>query len=354
MKDFLHPLRVIHGNIGEWRRIILPLYSERLKHPQAVFLLLTPEHGNLGDHAIAQSETELLCELNIPYIEITGKQLQTLAVKKALHIMNGRAILINGGGYLGTLWPSSEKITREIISSNPNSQIIILPNTIYYDANENGRLELNRSIELYNVHQHLKLYAREKHSYEKMKNIYKNVALAPDMVLRMNKCKSGIKRNGCILCLRNDHEKTRSKEIEKIINKTVKSKFGDNVVQLDMVTPHPISISERDAELDKQYEAFRHAELVITDRLHGMIFSAITGTPCIVIDSKSPKVRGCYEWIQDLPYIQFCENAKEILSIYESIPKQEWQYDNSKLLPLYEPLKDDINRAIKRKRNVSN
>lgn len=354
MKDILYPLRVLHGNIHEWRVNILPLYIERLRNHQSVYLVFTPEHGNLGDHAIAQSEVEILEALRVPYIEKTGKQLDLLKAKKALHVMNGRKILIHGGGYLGTLWPSAEITLREIITSNPKSRIILLPNTIYYEDDENGQLDLNRSIEIYNAHYFLKLYAREKISYDKMKNIYKNVALAPDMVLRMNKCKSGIERKGCILCLRSDREKTRSEEIDETIDKQTKKIFGDNVINLDMVVSHPIPVSERDAELEKQYDAFRHAELVVTDRLHGMIFCAITGTPCIVIDSKSPKVRGCYEWIKDLPYIQLCEDPEKISSIYKSIPDQEWQYDNSKLLPLYEPIKEDIYKGAKRKRNAGN
>ena len=316
MKDYLYPLRVLHGNIHECRVNILPLFVERLRNPRAVYLVLTPEHGNLGDHAIAQSEVEVLDALKIPYIEITGKRLNYLLTKKVIYIMNGRTILINGGGNLGTLWPEIENTIREIITANPRSRIIILPNTFYYEDDEQGLSEMNRSIELYNAHRHLKLYAREKLSFKKMKDIYKNVALAPDMVLRMNKCKSGIERKGCILCLRNDHEQTCSEEEEKTINKQVKELFNDNVVKLDMVISHQIPVTEREAELEKQYNAFRQAELVVTDRLHGMIFSAITGTPCIVIDSKSPKVRGCYEWIKDLPYIQFCENVKKISSIF--------------------------------------
>ena len=161
-------------------------------------------------------------------------------------------------------------------------------------------------------------------------------------------------RNGCILCLRNDCEKTRSEDIDKTIDRQVRILFGDNVETLDMLAPHPIPIIERDAELEKQFDAFRHAELVITDRLHGMIFCAITGTPCIVIDSKSPKIRGCYEWIKDLPYIIFCEDIDEILLIYKTIPKQEWLYDNASLLPLFEPVKQDILLGTKRtKKNVT-
>ena len=44
---------------------------------------------------------------------------------------------------------------------------------------------------------------------------------------------------------------------------------------------------------------------LITDRIHGMLFAAVTGTPCIALDNVSKKVSGAYEWIQYLDYIQF-------------------------------------------------
>jgi len=348
-KTFIYKLREYHGKIHEWRVNILPRYLERVRNPQAVYLVFTPEHGNLGDHAIAQSETEILLNLKIPYIEITGKQLFDLEKKKMLKVMNGRVILIHGGGYLGTIWLKSELMIRSIIINNPKSTVFLLPNTIYYEDDEKGKTELGKSIEIYNSHRKLKIFAREKISYEKMKKIYQNVSLVPDMVLHMNKCQDGIERKGCILCLRNDCEKTRTVEKEKSIRRQLKKIFGENVRELDMVVSHQIPVCERNKELETQYDALRHSELVVTDRLHGMIFCVITGTPCIVIDSKSPKVRGCYDWIRDLPYICFCENVDELTHVFESIPRQKWKYDNKKLLPFYEPLKHDILMAAKGK-----
>ena len=345
MKDLLYPLRKLHGRIHEWRVNVLPLYLERLRNPRAVYLVLTPEHGNLGDHAIAQSEIEILRLLKIPYIEVTDHRIEEWKKQECLHVMNGRVILIHGGGNLGSLWPSVEKTMEQIVRDNPKSSVIFFPNTIFYGKTREEQELFVKSKQLYNSHDKLKLYAREKISYSIMKEAYNDVALVPDMVLRMNKCVPGQKRCGCILSLRSDREKTRSDETEKEIRIQVGELFGENIQELDMVVPHPVPVSERDKELEKQYDAFRHAELVITDRLHGMIFCAITGTPCIVINSKSPKVRGCYEWVKDLPYVQFCNDVSQITEIYHAIPKQDWQYDNTKLLPLYEPLIADIKAA---------
>ena len=56
------------------------------------------------------------------------------------------------------------------------------------------------------------------------------------------------------------------------------------------------------------FNKFRNSKLVITDRLHGMVFSAITKTPCIVTKSLDHKVIGTYEWIKNLNYIKLVED----------------------------------------------
>lgn len=348
MKDILMPIRRLHGRLHEWRINILPLYIERYKNPRAVYLVMTPEYRNLGDHAIAQAEINMLKELKIPFIEYSDKKIRFLVHNNALNVMNHRTILITGGGNFGTLWPNIDQMMQEIVRFNPDSTIFFMPNTLYYSDDENGKEALNKAKKLYNSHRNLTIYAREAISYENMKSQFKNVKLIPDMVLSMNQCKKNVTRSGCIVCLRSDHERTRSEEEERILRNHILAIFKENVIDLDMVKINAVSINERDEALDKQYNAFRHAELVVTDRLHGMIFSAITGTPCIVINSKSPKVKGCYEWIKQLNYIKFCDDVSDFLDIYNQINKEEYIYDNSSLLPYFEELKKDILASTRR------
>ncbi|MDO4413684.1 MAG: polysaccharide pyruvyl transferase family protein [Erysipelotrichaceae bacterium] len=348
-KDLLYPLRAIHGKVYEWRSNRLPLVIDRLKNPHAVYLVMTPEHRNLGDHAIAQAEIRMLKELNIPYIEYSDKKIRSMVYNKTINNMNGRVILITGGGNFGTLWPGIDLMMQEIVKSNPDSTVFFMPNTLYFSDDDNGRQALSKAKELYNSHRSLTIYAREAISYESMKSQFRNVKLVPDMVLSMNQCKDDATRSGCIVCLRSDHERTRSEEQESILREQISELFGENTADLDMVRENAVSIAERNAVLEEQYNAFRHAELVVTDRLHGMIFSAITGTPCIVINSKSPKVRGCYEWIRHLDYIQFCDDVSRIKDIYEKMEKEKYEYDNNRLRPFYDSLKKDLLQAVRRK-----
>ena len=88
-KDMLYPLRMLHGRIHDHKQFLQKknalyshyrqLYRSKKKaNRKTVYLILTPEHTNLGDHAIAFSETELLRQHGFDYIEITGAKLLEL------------------------------------------------------------------------------------------------------------------------------------------------------------------------------------------------------------------------------------------------------------------------------------
>ena len=346
-KDILYPLRRLHGSLHNYKtkhelRKAYKAYFK--KNSKTVFLVLTPEHGNLGDHAIAQAETDLLTSLGVNYLEITGQKMNEMKWADQLDVLNGFPILINGGGNLGTLWMDVENIQREIMQKNPKSPIMVLPNTVFYEESPWGREELDKSVLIYNRHKHLTVYARERISYDFMKPIYRDVRLVPDMVLSLKKDGYNLERKGCLLCLRSDCEKTRTQEQEEVIRQQVKQLFGDQVADTDMIVKGRVAVSERENALNAKFAQFSGAELVITDRLHGMIFCAITGTPCIVIDSKSPKVRGSYEWIKHLDYIRFADSPEDIIAEYRTIPEGPHYYDNSHLTHYYQTLVEDIQK----------
>ena len=355
--NILYPLRKLHGTIHDYNLLLqqkkqLRSYyknsflSKAKINSKTVFLILTPEHTNLGDHAIAFSEIELLRQHGFDYVEITGRELEKLQKYNLLGIMNGHPIIVNGGGNLGTLWYDVEQITRSVISSNPKSHIYILPNTIYYEDSEWGRAEFDASKQLYNQHKHLYLYAREKISYQIMSHAYRNVKLVPDMVLRLNQASPQIPRKGCLLCLRNDCERTISDLDMAHLSNILHSIFKEDISMTDMHSPANIPIEKRTSALNQKYTEFRKSSLVVTDRLHGMIFCAITATPCIVINSKSPKIKGCYEWLRHLEYIRFCDDLATLSTLISTAMSVNPRYDHTIYSAYYKELLKDISAAF--------
>ena len=140
----------------------------------------------------------------------------------------------------------------------------------------------------------------------------------PDMALLLNYSDKELERNGKVLiCLRADEEKKY--DIKDNIIEMV-SGMGLEYEITDTYTERRIELEEGTVEFEKYIEFYRTYRIVITDRLHGMIFAAITGTPCIAIDNLTGKVGSVYKWIEDVTNIVYKKNgeisAEDIKEVY--------------------------------------
>jgi len=282
-----------------------------------LILLGTPAHGNLGDHAIAQAENVFFREhaLDHDVIEILTPLYNIKKKKIKACIKKNDVIIITGGGWLGSLWIHNEIFVRDIIKSYPDNKIIIFPQTIFYEKTPAAEKELSLSKTIFSNHEKLNICVREANSYEVVrKNAMipiERLFLIPDMALYLNKSFPTFKRDGVGFCLRKDREKEITNDIvanimTELDNSNIKQQLIDTIV------PHLIPLKKRDKELEKKYEEFKRVKLIITDRLHGMLFSAITGTACIAFDNLSGKVKGVHSWISNLSYIHFVDDKADI------------------------------------------
>lgn len=331
----------VKGKISCCWKLATPIALYKAFHSQPVFLVFTPEHANLGDHAIAYAEAKMFNRLGIHFFEITGHQLYTLRHYNYLKMLNRATVFVNGGGNLGTLWPDIESMNRSLVEQLPDATICFFPNSIYYEDSPNGRAELQESVKIYNKHPKLFLYAREELSFSLMKSLYRHVKLSPDMVLSLTPNLDSSERSGCLICMRDDVERTVSEDDFKSICEMAAACF-EKVGFTNTVLDHNVSVQDREAELGKKFQEFSHAELVITDRLHGMIFCAITGTKCIVLSGKSPKIQGCYEKLKEVDFIRIANNAEDVFLKYKELP----EYPNNNRIPTVESKMRSMERDV--------
>ena len=305
-----------------------------------LFLLLTPCHENYGDQAIALAENKILKDKYV--FEITGDMLKRfLNYPLLFKIMLGKSTLVfQGGGYLGTFWfDYGENLLREVMKLAGKNKIVVMPQSIYYENSEYGNKQLEKSKRIYSQCCDLTLTARDKISYEIMKKYYPDIEvyLVPDVVLYLNKCQNE-SRNGVMLIFRNDIEKGISYLLQDQIEKFAFKNYGE-VIKVDMLANHRFNPENRERELEVQFERFRKSELVFTDRLHGMIFAAITGTPCVVLPNKSHKIKGVYDWLfKTCEYIIFSEDLEEIKVFCGAVKGRTFVYDNSGFMKYYDLL----------------
>lgn len=293
------------------------------KDKKRIFILLSTDYSNLGDHAMTYTHIKMLKE-KFPQTQIVeilvGDTLKT--IKYILSIIEPNDVItLKGGGNVGFEYFREELYRRIIIKKFSNNRIILFPQTIYFPNTAKGKKELSNTINLFKNHPKFYGFFRDKISYNMVKDELKERAfLVPDIVLYLSNLESENKRREITICLRNDKEGIYNKDQKNMI-KQIAIKLSKNIRIIDTVTDYPIPKEQRERELYKIWNTFSSSRLIITDRLHGMIFAAITSTPCIVLGTYNHKLLGQFEWLKDLNYIKFmtCEKKELELAIKELI-----------------------------------
>ena len=156
-----------------------------------IILMCTPQHGNLGDHAIAMACKDYLRTYfhELELVEVPMDSFRKNPTGNLKHIVSNDIVIICGGGWLGNLWMENEKTFRQIVKGLPNNKIIVFPQTVFFDDSKNGQDEFIFSQNIYTQHKNLYIYTRERISYELLINKIgmstDRVFLAPDMVISL-------------------------------------------------------------------------------------------------------------------------------------------------------------------------
>ena len=81
--------------------------------------------------------------------------------------------------------------------------------------------------------------------------------------------------------------------------------------------------------LETKLQEARESELVITDRLHGMIFAAITSTPCIAFGNYNHKITSSFIWLEHFGYVKYIEDIGKLEETIKQIRElKEHRYNN--------------------------
>ena len=290
--------------------------------------MLAADYGNLGDIAIAYAQNKFLKD-NFPdhtivVVPISQTYRKIKSLKKKMN--KDDIVTITGGGNMSDMYEDIEEQRRFVIKKFPNNRIISFPQTMNFSHTEVGENELTKTQSIYNAHGNLTIFARERKSYKAMKRLFHKcrVLLAPDIVLYLNKLDQQKQRDTSklIICLRDDEEVTSSaarRAVSDIIPRYPHVLSLDTVINANKISPQ-----KGRRELQRLWGQFASAGLVVTDRLHGMIFCAITNTPCIALNNSNRKVQGVFnEWIKGSYPILFAQTKASVQASVDDIIKQQ-------------------------------
>lgn len=295
---------------------------------QRIWFIGSAHYDNIGDLAISEATVKFISK-NFPNYDIIEIRLcdyfkYVKAIKKL--IKNEDVIVLQGGGNMGVAYFDAELNRRMVINSFKNNRIIVFPSTIDYGDSLREKIEFKKSIKIYNKHKDLIICAREMKSYNLMKKIYNNVILVPDIVLSMGYKDYNLNKDKVIICLRKDKESTtKAVELLNKLSKKEKCYYTDNVAECKN-----ISAELRKKIFNDKLKELSTGKIVITDRLHVMIFCTLIKTPCLFLDNSNKKISGVFDlWIKNkCNYIRKIDSESDIDMQIEMMMKIKSEYSS--------------------------
>lgn len=313
-----------------WLITILKKRKLMLNSKNHAFIFLAADYGNIGDIAISAAQKlyleDLLTDYEVISIPISQTRFVLSSVKK--QIKAGDIVTIIGGGNMGGTYPDIEKLRQLVIKSFPSNRIVCFPQTLDWNDSTKSKRALKTIVKTYAKHPDIHVFARESVTEKKLVELFRrynnvNIGLVPDIV--MSATAESLKTRDCseplgiLRCLRDDKEVALSPGQYAIVDKAL----NDTGYKIEKTDTHAGG-----SQLDEKYCAklltdklsqFRASKLVVTDRLHGMILSLLSGTPCLVLPNSNHKIRQTQlDWLHNHPRLIFLE-LDQIDSIDESI-----------------------------------
>lgn len=299
------------------------------KKPKIIYMMGLGDHfPNLGDQAQAAAITMWIEKnFNHPLIEIKTFQQEACLLLLKKHTSSQDLIFLHSGGNFGDDWYETQIVREKVFQTFRDNRIIQLPQTIFYSDTSAGRDALNKSLEVINTHPNTLIFGRDHQSALFSSKVFTNVTThaRPDMVLSLqemveaelgplNQTKNSIKK--VLLILRNDKEGIYSNENkEQLSQKLISSGYDSQLWDTDVHDSFPDGKKfEKLLEYLKFISSF---DAVVTDRYHGLIFSVLVKTPCVVLKTHNHKLTSAFDWFDDVNFTVRVNTNEDVVAALE-------------------------------------
>lgn len=313
-----------------WRMIFRILFSNGHK----IFLMSEAQNPNLGDQAQRMCTLELikknypnsiLIELGnygstVYYDYSKGTLFEVIACYIKLVCLKLKVkdtdLFLGHSGYFMVDHHTGWKMFTVIMKYFPRNKMVILPQTVNFYTPVIKEYVSRCFLKDSNV----TLMCRDSISYEISKKLFPKTKLLlfPDIVTSLigTKTYNG-KREGVLFCMRDDVEQFyKSEQIDALM-----ARFGNIRMEKVDTTLHGVNTKyvnqNRNQLIWEAIDKFATYQVVITDRYHGTIFSAIASTPVIVINSADHKLSSGVNWFPKEQFGEYVQFAKDLDDVYE-------------------------------------
>lgn len=327
-----------------------------------IWYFCVPTHSNLGDQAQACCIEKYFRKFFSDHIVFKlSNNAFDFYEEKILMILKEKIketdLIFFQSGYTFTGIHPYENMHRKIVENFPYNKIVFLPQTVKF---KNQKI-LENVQNFYGKYDNIYFFARDKISYDIYKSIFpehRNVHCFPDIVTTeignydFNNNET-MKRNGILLCVRNDVEKLYSFQEISLFKEKLQKIAKVSLSDTNSETKEN-SLKEYWKKIEETIDDYAQYQVIITDRYHGTIFALIANTPVIILKTTDHKVVTGADWFEGVyeDYVYVVNDLEEASQVaqqivtgfeYRKLPSyfKEKYYDRLKDIIEYGELKND-------------
>jgi pyruvyl transferase EpsO len=311
-----------------------------------VALLDFPWHSNPGDSAIWKGENLALATLGHRVVytatlhNFDRNRLERLLPEDGI-------VLLHGGGNFGDLWPKVHAHRESIIQCLGDRRIVQLPQTVHFGNVEAGEASLARLA----THPNLTVMVRDQRSLDRLAQAGISARLSRDATSALWPGRPVAHRSAkpprVLLLLRSDHERRNPIPTNLISEAQDWTDLGltfDPTDRAGRVVDHCLNVIDRTQErfgralpascrarreqqrlrTNRLFEAAADVilahDVIVTDRLHAMLFGLAYGRSVVVVDGGYGKLDSYIDAILgDEPLLHHLSSFDQLSAVLEKI-----------------------------------
>jgi exopolysaccharide biosynthesis predicted pyruvyltransferase EpsI len=307
------------------RQTVIAAFADAVNGATSCGLVDFPRHMNVGDSAIWIGEREILAGLGVQVRVATDST--TYDDRRFRHRLGDAPVFFHGGGNFGGLYDGPQAFRERIFSAYADRPIVQLPQTVNFVTDR----QREQMASLISAHGDVTLMVRDRESAEAAAELGARVILAPDPALALDIPRPVAATRDVVRLSRTDDESRQadaavagvdwleeSNQRDRLINEWHKLELGVTAGRLEGGGAWLPSLAVRAYDRYAAWNVRRGTRLlatgrvVITDRLHAHILSALMGIPHVLIDDRYGKVSRFWRaWTSELPFARFAVDADE-------------------------------------------
>jgi pyruvyl transferase EpsO len=309
-------------------RVVREALAPHLGRPYA--LLDFPCFPNVGDNAIWLGTRAVLTAIGMPSPAYTSDN-RTFEPDVLARLVGDGPILLLGGGNFGDLFRKHQRLREQVVATFPTNPIVQLPQTIRFkgpDAREATR-------RAFSSHRNLKVLVRDAESLATAtRDLHLDAALCPDLAFGVGRAGAQPNVRGRILWLsRYDSWRLHvppPPDADLVVADWPRERPSLRRIYVRFLSSRirrgrAKGTRERNAlsalydplarwRLARGWDRLAEGSVVVTDRLHGHILSTLSGTPHVLLDDRTGKVRAFHEtWTRGLDGVRWADDGAEAL-----------------------------------------